>query len=142
MQNYILISFIPPLFWGFATVIEKYKLLKFLNPVEIALLRGFYLLAAMFVYTMINKKFINKITNFSKSQFLYLSITVVLNVTAVIVFWYILKHKDTIYASSISSSFWVIFAVLFGYLLFDETINKFQILGILLITIGIFFIHN
>lgn len=142
MQNYLLISFIPPLFWGFTTVIEKYKLLTVLNPIEIALLRGFYLLAAVVVYTMINKKFVKKVKNLSKMQIFYLSLSIILNVTAVIVFWYILKHNKTIYPSSISSSFWIIFAVLFGYLLFDETINKFQILGIFLITLGIFFIHS
>ena len=134
--------FIPPLFWGLNTVIEKYYLLVVFSPIELVLLRGFYFLFFLVIYIFINKKFINKVKNMGGLTFFYLTFATLLSIAAVTVFWLLLKKYKTIYPTAITSSFWVVFSVLFAYLLFNEQISQIQILGIILITIGLFLINK
>lgn len=134
--------FIPPLFWGLNTVIEKYHLLNVFSAIELVLLRGFYFFFFLVIYIFINKKFINKVKNMGGLTFFYLTFATLLSIAAVTVFWMLLKKYKTIYPTAITSSFWVVFSVLFGYLLYNEEITQMQILGIIFITIGLFLISK
>lgn len=134
--------FIPPLFWGLNTVIEKYHLLNVFSAIELVLLRGFYFFFFLVIYIFINKKFINKVKNMGGLTFFYLTFATLLSIAAVTVFWMLLKKYKTIYPTAITSSFWVVFSVLFGYLLYNEKITQMQILGIIFITIGLFLISK
>jgi uncharacterized membrane protein len=134
--------FIPSLFWGLNTVIEKYHLLNVFSAIELVLLRGFYFFFFLVIYIFINKKFINKVKNMGGLTFFYLTFATLLSIAAVTVFWMLLKKYKTIYPTAITSSFWVVFSVLFGYLLYNEKITQMQILGIIFITIGLFLINK
>ena len=140
MFKYILF-FIPPLFWGLTTVVEKHHLLDIFKPVELLLVRGLYILLLMLLYTLYNKKIITKLKNINKKTFFYLSLATLVNVSALVVFWYVLSKYNTIYPTAIASSFWVVFAVLFATLIYKEKIKSLQIFGIILVTLGLFLIN-
>jgi len=66
----------------------------------------------------------------------FIMLGVMLHVLALFTWLYVLKHVDVSYASPIISMRFVV-VMLLSYLLFNESINLFRILGVVLIIMGI-----
>ena len=64
---------------------------------------------------------------------MYVVISVLLAVSAVTIYYMILKNNKTAFTVAFISSFWAIFATFFSYLFFyNETINAIQMFGLVL----------
>jgi uncharacterized membrane protein len=136
-----LLFFLPPLFWGINTTIEKYYLLNFFKPFELVLLRGVIIFILFILYSFYQKDFIKKCSTFSLEKYIIIIITSLLTVSSMIIYYKVLKNNKTAFTVAFISSFWAIFATFFSYLFYNETINPIQILGLIFVTMGLFMIN-
>ena len=136
-----LLYIFPPLFWGLNTTLEKHYLLTFFKPLELILLRGIIIFILFLLYSFYKKGFIKKCSNLSREKIMYVVISVLLAVSAVTIYYMILKNNKTAFTVAFISSFWAIFATFFSYLFYNETINAIQMFGLVLVTIGLFMIN-
>ena len=98
-----LLYIFPPLFWGLNTTLEKHYLLTFFKPLELILLRGIIIFILFLLYSFYKKGFIKKCSNLSREKIMYVVISVLLAVSAVTIYYTILKNNKTI-AKKITSA--------------------------------------
>lgn len=136
-----LLFFLPPLFWGLNTTLEKHYLLTFFKPVELILLRGVIIFVLFLLYSFYQKDFIKRCSNLSRKRYIFIIISVLLSVSGVTIFYKVLKNNKTAFTVAFISSFWAIFATFFSYLFYNEKITPIQISGLIFVTIGLFMIN-
>lgn len=143
---YLILSVIAGMCWGFTTVTEKFKLLKYFEPYDLLVIRSTFIIAIFLFLLFKNIKskksnLIKKISKIDKKLAFILMINSFVSITGTFLFFYILnKNKvvntvSTIYAVSIVSP------IILAYLVFSEIMNIYQLIGVLLIIPGIYLVN-
>jgi len=128
--------------WAISLTIEKYYLLTKFTSYQLLFLRPiwFALISVIFVLFYDNNfKFLNKLT---QTDIFYVFLAVLFNATTLVLFYYLLHKNKTGYILSIVSPLFIVFSTLIAYLFYNEKLNLKQLLGFILVIMGIFIINN
>ena len=142
----LLTCFIISLIFGISPLIQKY-VLKFITVQSYIILSSiiFYLLCLIYTLVFYKKEFLNDLNILNNNKYLYLLIFIFINIyiyffdiyiLANYYYLYIIKENTTFFVVAIISGY-PIFTVFFGYLLYEEYINIYQFIAILIICSGI-----
>ena len=127
----ILVAF----FWSITPIVDKICL-QFININSHGLIQSLGMLISLFLISY--KEF--KITNFTeKSKFLVVA-TVLIGTVATILQLYSILQNFVPIMEVIKRTIGQTCAVIFGFIIFKEKINKQKVLGVTVLTMGIFFI--
>mgnify|MGYP006130713983 FL=1 len=141
MFNNLLFIALAAFGWAFTVIIEKHYLLKYFKSIELVLLRAPFFIFFFLYYFIMNKKFNYKIKNVSLNIFLLLSFTMVTGCIALFCFYKLLNNKDSFYCVSIVQPLFIVLTILISYFYYEEDINIYQALGIVLVVCGILIVN-
>lgn len=139
-MNVLLVSLLVSLMWGITPIIKKYAL-KSISPIMLLYISGICYFIGTFIMGFIYKKELleeYKTLNLINVLFIFICIFGG-GYIAEIMFLNLLKNNKSaiITALTYSSPF---FTLLLAYLILNEKITLYGILGIIFITIGVIFI--
>ena len=137
----ILLTLIPSTLWGLSTLLEKYYLLNKFTPSELMLLRPPFVLLITLVYLYYNKNTFKKFITADRNTLIIFFATLLFGLTAIIVYWSLLKKKRATWVSTCVTPLTLIMTILIATIFFKEKVKKMEWLGIIFVFIGLFCIH-
>jgi len=140
MWPQLCLAFIPSFLWAVNVTLEKFFLLTYFTSYELRLSDTIIMILPFMIFLFYTNKYRKKLINIPPKTLLILCLKVFLSFTASCFFLYLLKSTDTFYTVSMVMPMFVVFSILFAYIFFNETVNMKQIMGIMLVIIGIFVI--
>jgi len=146
MNNFfvIILCIIISLIFGINPLIQKY-ILKFINIKSYIILSSiiFYLLCLIYTLFFYKKEFLNDLTILNNNKYLYFLIfisTFLIYIIANYYYLFFINKYNTFFIIAIISGY-PIFTIFFGYLLYEEYINLYQFISILIICFGIIMLY-
>jgi uncharacterized membrane protein len=127
---------------GSAITIEKQYLLNYFKPHELVFVRNGLFIIPLLCLLFMDKSIKGKVLNMDKKICMCLITTSVLSIISLSLFWYVLSKNKTHYAVSIVHPLFISFSVILSYLFFKEKLNAIQLLGFILVLIGIMIINS
>ena len=141
MENtYILISLFISFLWGSSTVIHKYFVQK-LNILTIMFISTIVYTACLLLFAAFNQKhLIHDYNIINNNDIVIIALTsIITGFFANYLYFYVLKdHESSLISALIYSC--PIFTLLLAYLLLNERVDKYGILGIIFVVFGVGFI--
>jgi uncharacterized membrane protein len=140
IPSYILYALLISFLWGIQPIIHKYLLQK-INGITILVLSSFVYFIASFLISFITKNhniIIKDLKIMNRKDYMIIIFTTFFTVfLANIIYYYILKRHQTSFISSLINSA-PIFTLIVSYLFLKENIEPIGVIGILLMTLGVF----
>jgi len=121
------------------TFIKK-KLLFTCSYEELIILEYLFImvpLGCFILYTYVTKTKINIVKHFHFNTIIFLILTTIAGLSGAYLNFYLIKHFPISKITPILNPLIIIFSVLLGFFLFNEKITKQEILGIIIIVVGI-----
>ena len=133
---YLLLSIFGGTLWGITTILEKYHLLKYFTAFEVY---SFIcsIVSIIFLFYLFNSDVVEKVIKLSKHMKLLLLITVIMSSLGSFLFFYTLKNGAVSKVVPTMYSIGVALPVILSYLFYNEIIDKYKVIGVLSIIIGI-----
>ena len=140
--------FVPIIFYFAISTFLKKLYIKHLNAIDLLFLQNIIynsIFLLLFIYIYLNKrtyisKIIKRYQKFPKHLYIVIILSILLSIWAYYLSVILLRKYDvTIYFPLIRAGT-LITVFLIGYFIFNENINSKQILGLILLLLGIYFI--
>lgn len=142
MDTYILLIILT-LCWGFQPFFKKKPLQKFSSLEFYCIEYLFYLIPIIAYFAYLYKKTGMKcITQLDKTDIIYFLLVIFTGTIGGITFAQLLKQNNASYVIPSVQPLIIVFTLFTGYFLFKESIDMYQIIGAILIIIGILFINK
>lgn len=124
---------------AFSTFIKK-DILKICTFKEFIYLEYVLLLLPIFLYIMymnVYNKPIHLVKKLSTKIWIYLLLATFLTIIAPFIYYYLISNYSITKIAPIINPLIIVFTILLGFFIFNETITKQEIIGIVIIIIGI-----
>ena len=142
MTVYLLIFFIV-ICWTTNPFFKKIPLQK-LSALEFYCMEYFFslipiIIILIYLYKQNKFSFLEKL---NKNDFKYFGLVVFTGVIGGLLFGQLIKYENVSYAIPSIQPLVILCTLIFGYFVFKENINNYQLLGIFLVLIGIMFMNK
>lgn len=138
LLNYIIVNLV----WGLEPLVNKY-ILKHINIYTLMLIISIIYLVFLLFFAYRNKNILKKdlikIKNY-KLLLLFILFASLSLMTANYGFLYLVNNQNAAIVS-ILTAIYPIITLIVGYKYFNETLTKYQLIGFILVLLGIFFIN-
>ena len=136
-MNHFLLCTLCAFLWAVSITIEKYYLLTKFKSYQLLFLRPvfFAIISSILVY-MYDKNF-SFIKKINKKDLFWIALGVLVNAITLVIFFYLLSNNHTYQTLSITHPLFICFSILFSYLFYNEKMNFTQLLGFILVIIGV-----
>ena len=141
-MNHLLLCIICAFLWSSSITIEKYYLLTKYKSYQLLFLRPafFAIISSILVLSFDNNfSFLKKV---DKIDLLYIALGVGVNAITLIIFFYLLKNNPTFETLSITHPLFICFSVLISYLFYNEKMNLKQLMGFIMVMVGVILVGN
>ena len=137
----LILGFSAALIWSISTILDKNYVLKKYKAYELFLLRSPTFFALGLLTTLYLTKDVNIFKRVSKPDLSYIVGSVAFNFMALLIFWHLLTKNDSHYTLSVVQPMYICFVIILSYLFFNEKMNYKQLIGFILVLIGIFMVN-
>ena len=125
------------LIWSISTIIDKNYVLKKYKAYELFLFRSPTFFFLGFLTTLYLHNNVNVIKKITKGDLSYIVGSVFFNFIALLIFWHLISKKDSHYTLATVQPLYICFVIILSYLFFDETMNFMQLIGFIMVLLGI-----
>jgi drug/metabolite transporter (DMT)-like permease len=126
--------------WGMSAVLEKNYLVDKFTPLQIIAYRSILIIIVWSIFYM-NQSTINHVSNLTKNDIMYFVISMFFGLGGIYWFFTLMKKSGSTMTVSMVQPLIVVFATLFGVLIFGDKLKRYDLLGILFVIIGILLLN-
>lgn len=128
------------LLFSVCVIFEKYYLLSYFDPHELVIFRRSIYPLMLIPLLIFAPRSYKKIKNMPSDIIYRLLVTIVLGFAGLVLFWHLLRNNKSSHSVTFLYPFIIIFTIMISHFLYNEAINKVELMGILFALMGIMII--
>ena len=136
-MHHTLLCILCAFLWSIGITVEKYYLLTKYKSYQLLFLRPFFFAIVSSILVLLYDKDFSFIKKITKIDMFYVALGVIVNALTLVIFFYLLSSKNTFETLSITHPLFICFSVLISYLFYNEKMNLKQLLGFIMVMIGV-----
>ena len=136
-MNHLLLCVMCAFLWSISITIEKYYLLTKFKSYQLLFLRPVFLAIISSIIILSFDKNFSFLKKVDKIDLFYIVLCVGINAFTIIIFFNLLKNNPTFETLTITHPLFICFSVLISYLFYNEKMNLKQLIGFIMVIIGV-----